>query len=92
MMDQTITTEFQITTPIEKNSDFEKNLLFFIPQNTTIFTKEMVRQLDMEQRVIGKELEIYDSWFNTVEFLRSGKKALTVAKRKFGKIFLRVFR
>jgi len=67
-MDQTFTTEFQNTTSIEKNSEFEKNLLFFIPQNTTIFTKEMVRQLDRKQRVIRKELERYDSWFNTIHF------------------------
>ncbi len=67
-MDQTFTTEFQNTTSIEKNSEFEKNLLFFIPQNTTIFTKEMVRQLDRKQRIIRKELERYDSWFNTIHF------------------------
>jgi len=67
-MDQALTTEFQNTTSIEKNSEFEKNLLFFIPQNTTIFTKEMVRQLARDQRVIRKELERYDSWFNTIHF------------------------
>jgi len=90
-MDQTLTTEFQNKTSIEKNSEFEKNLLFFIPKNTTIFTKEMVRQLAMEQREIRKELERYDSWFNTIYFLRSVKKALSVAKRKFFKLFLGVF-
>jgi len=67
-MDQALTTEFQNKTSIGKNSEFEKNLLFFIPQNTTIFTKEMVRQLDREQRVIRKELERYDSWFNNIRF------------------------
>jgi len=67
-MDQTFTTEFQNTTSIEKNSEFKKNLLFFIPQNTTVFTKEMVRQLAREQRIIQKELERYDSWFNTIKF------------------------
>ncbi len=86
-MEQTLTTDFQNKTSIEKNSEFEENLLFVIPQNTTIFTKEMKRQLDRDQRVIRKELERYDSWFNTIHFLRSGKEALTVVKRKFCKIF-----
>ena len=90
-MNQTLTTDFPNKILIEKNSEFEKNLLFFSPQNTTIFTKEMIRQLDREQRVIRKELERYDSWINTIHFLRSGKKVLTVAKRKFSKIFLGVF-
>ncbi len=67
-MDQALTTEFQNTTSIEKNSEFEKNLVFFIPKNTIIFSKEMVRQLAREQRVIRKELERYDSWFNTIHF------------------------
>ena len=90
-MDQTLTTDFPNKTSIEKNSEFEKNLLFVIPQNTTIFTKEMIKQLAREQKVIRKELERYDRWFNTIHFLRSGKEALTVAKRKFSKIFLGVF-
>ena len=89
-MEQTLTTEFQNKTSIEKNSEFEKNL-FFIPKNTTVFTKEMIRQLAREQRVIRKELERYDRWFNTIHFLRSGKKALTSTKRKFFKILLGVF-
>jgi hypothetical protein len=67
-MNQTLRTEFQNKTSIEKNSEFKKNLLSFIPQNTTIFTKEMVRQLAREQRIIQKELERYDSWFNTIKF------------------------
>jgi len=67
-MNQTLTTEFQNKTSIGENSKFEKNLLSFIPQNTTIFTKEMVRQLAREQRIIQKELERYDSWFNTIKF------------------------
>ena len=81
-MDQTLTTGFQNKASIEKNSEFEKNLFFVIPQNTTIFTKEMKRQLDRDQRVIRKELERYNNWFNTIHFLRSGKEALTVVKRK----------
>jgi len=67
-MNQTLTTNFQNKTSIEKNLEFKKNLLSFIPQNTTVFTKEMVRKLDREQRVIQKELERYDSWFNTIKF------------------------
>ena len=67
-MNQTLRTEFHNKNSIEKNSEFKKNLLFFIPQNTTVFTKEMVRQLDGEQRVMRKELERYDSWFNTIKF------------------------
>ena len=39
-----------------------------IPQNTTIITKEMKKQLDVEQAMILKELERYDSWFNTIQF------------------------
>ncbi len=67
-MNQTLTTNFQNKTSIEKNLEFKKNLLSFIPQNTTVFTKEMVRKLEREQRVIQKELERYDSWFNTIKF------------------------
>ena len=67
-MNQSLTTDFQNKPLIEKNSEFKKNLLSFIPQNTTIFTKEMVRQLAREQRIIQKELERYDSWFNTIKF------------------------
>ena len=68
MMNQTLTTDFQNKTSIEKNSESGKNLLFFIPQNTTVFTKEMVRKLDREQRVMRKELERHDSWFNSIKF------------------------
>jgi len=98
-MDQTLTTEFQNKTSIEKNSEFEKNLVFFIPQNTTIFTKEMVRQLDREQRVIRKELERYDSWFNTIHFnficsidklKLVGKKIIVNSKDFFNKFKKRV--
>ena len=39
-----------------------------IPQNTTIITKKMIKQLDAEQTVIQKELERYNSWFNTIQF------------------------
>ncbi len=62
-----------------------------IPKNTKIVTKEMIRQLEIEQTEVLKELQRHYSWFNNINFLRSGKKVLTVAKRKFGKIFLGVF-
>ncbi len=39
-----------------------------IPQNTTIITKEMKKQFDVEQIVIQKELEKYNSWFNEFQF------------------------
>ncbi len=39
-----------------------------IPQNTTIISKEMIKQLDTEQAMILKELERYDSWFNIIQF------------------------
>jgi hypothetical protein len=84
-MDQSLTTEFQNKTTVEKNSKFEKNLLFFIPQNTTVFTKEMVRQLAREQRVMRKELERYDSWFNTIKF----QLIVAIGKLKFVRIFLK---
>ena len=84
-MNQTLTTNFQNKTSIEKNSESGKNLLFFIPQNTTIFTKEMVRKLDREQRVIQKELERYDSWFNTFKF----QLIVAIGKLKSIRIFLK---
>ncbi len=84
-MDQTLTTEFQNKTTIGENSKFEKNLLSFIPQNTTIFTKEMVGQLAKEQRVIQKELERYDSWFNTIKF----QLIVALGKLKSIRIFLK---
>jgi len=84
-MNQTLTTNFQNKTSIEKNSESGKNLLFFIPQNTTIFTKEMIRKLDREQRVIQKELERYDSWFNTIKF----QLIVAIGKLKSIRIFLK---
>ena len=67
-MDQTLTTDLPNKISMGENSKFEKNLLFFIPQNTTIFRKEMVRQLAREQRVMRKEIERYDSWFYNIYF------------------------
>ena len=84
-MNQTLTTDFQNKTSIEKNSESGKNLLFPIPQNTTVFTKEMVKKLDWEQRVIQKELERYDSWFNTIKF----QLIVAIGKLKSIRIFLK---
>ena len=84
-MNQSLTTDFQNKTSIEKNSESGKNLLFFIPQNTTIFTKEMVRKLDTEQRVMRKELERYDSWFNSIKF----QLIFAIGKLKSIRIFLK---
>lgn len=84
-MNQTLTTNFQNKTSIEKNSESGKNLLFSIPQSTTVFTKEMVRKLDREQRVIQKELERYDSWFNTIKF----QLIVAIGKLKSIRIFLK---
>jgi hypothetical protein len=39
-----------------------------IPQNTTFITKEMIKQFYVEQTEVQKELERYDSWFNTIQF------------------------
>jgi hypothetical protein len=39
-----------------------------IPQNTTIITKEMKKQLDVEQIVIQKELEKYNGWLYELQF------------------------
>ncbi len=84
-MNQALTTEFQNKTSIGKNSEFEKNRLFFIPQNTIIFSKEMVRQLAREQREMRKELERYDSWFNVIQF----HLIVTIGKLKSIRIFLK---
>ena len=39
-----------------------------IPQNTIIITKEMIKQFYVEQTEVQKELERYDSWYNTIQF------------------------
>jgi len=85
-MNQALTTEFQNTTSIGKNSEFEKNRLFFIPQNTIIFSKEMVRQLAREQREMRKELEMYDSWFNPIKF----QLIVAIGKLKSIRIFFKI--
>ena len=54
-----------------------------IPPNTTIITKEMKNQVDAEQTVILKELERYNSWFNTILFqfiVELGKLKLVTKK------------
>ena len=39
-----------------------------IPEHTTIITKEMIKQLEIEQRELQKELEIYNSWICQILF------------------------
>jgi len=39
-----------------------------IPQNTTVITKEMIKQFDVEQIEMQNEFERYNSWFNPVQF------------------------
>ena len=39
-----------------------------IPEHTTIITKEMIRRLEIEQRELQKELEIYNSWIYQILF------------------------
>jgi hypothetical protein len=56
-----------------------------IPQNTVIITKEMTKQLDAEQTMILRELERYDSWFNSIQFQLIGAigKLKLLAKKWF---------
>jgi len=39
-----------------------------IPENATNITKEMIKQLEIEQRELQKELEIYNSWIYQILF------------------------
>lgn len=39
-----------------------------IPKNTKIVTKEMIRQLEIEQSEILKELERHYGWFNRMRY------------------------
>lgn len=39
-----------------------------IPQNTSIITKEMIKQFGVEQVDIQKEFDRYNSWFYTIPF------------------------
>jgi len=57
-----------------------------IPPNTTIITKEMIKQLDVEQTMIQKELERRSSWFNSLQFQFRGvrgKMKLVTKKKNF---------
>jgi len=38
-----------------------------IPKNTKIVTKEMIRQLEIEQTEVLKELQRQYSWFNMIK-------------------------
>ena len=39
-----------------------------IPENTATITKEMIKQLETEQRELEKELEVYNSWICQIVF------------------------
>ena len=39
-----------------------------IPQNTTVITKEMIKQFDVEHIEMQNEFERYNSWFNPIQF------------------------
>ena len=39
-----------------------------IPEHTTIITNEMIKQLEIEQKELQKELEIYNSWIYQILF------------------------
>ncbi len=60
--------EKEISTSNLQNRLYLEEPDIMIPQNTTIITKEMKKQLDVEQAMILKELERYDSWFNNIQF------------------------
>ena len=56
-----------------------------IPQNTTIITKEMIKQFYVEQTEVQKELERYANGFNTIQFqLIVGIGKLKLLTKKIG--------
>ena len=56
-----------------------------IPQNTTIITKEMIKQFYVEQTEVQKELERYANGFNTIQFqLIVGIGKLKLITKKIG--------
>ena len=54
--------QITIQTHLEENSEIDEKPISLIPSNTTVFTKEMVKQLESYQTSMGKELEKYDDW------------------------------
>jgi len=56
-----------------------------IPPNTTIITKEMIKQFYVEQTEVQKELERYANGFNTIQFqLIVGIGKLKLITKKIG--------
>ncbi len=56
-----------------------------IPQNTTIITKEMIKQFYEEQTEVQTELERYANGFNTIQFqLIVGIGKLKLITKKIG--------
>ena len=39
-----------------------------IPQNTTVITKDMIKQFDVEHIEMQNEFERYNSWVNPIQF------------------------
>ena len=54
--------QITIQTHLEENSEIGEKPISLIPSNTTVFTKEMVKQLEIYQTSMSKELKKYDSW------------------------------
>ena len=54
--------QISIQTHLEENPEIDEKPIYLIPSNTTVFTKEMVKQLESYQTSMNKELEKYDSW------------------------------
>jgi len=55
-----------------------------IPKNTKIVTKEMIRQLEIEQTEVLKELQRHYSWFNMIkhQFSKIRKESPYCCKKK----------
>ena len=58
-----------------------------IPQNTTVITKEMINQFDLEHIEMQNEFERYNSWFNPIQFQFIGALGkLKLLTKKMGQI------
>ncbi len=58
-----------------------------IPQNTTVVTKDMIKQFDVEHIEMQNEFERYNSWFNPIQFQLIGAigKLKLLTKKKWFK-------
>jgi len=59
-----------------------------IPQNTTVITKDMIKQFDVEHIEMQNEFERYNSWFNPIQFQLIGAigKLKLLTKKKMVQI------